>query len=325
MGLDERKIRLVLEHFNVGDYRSARPIESGFQSDNYYVQTNLGDYVVRIVHESVERIEFAMRVHEYLADNDIKTPRPMRTNLGTFIHHYNNQHFVVQSFIQGADVYEPLEAVDPLLPFYGNKLGQIHKVLLGLTDELGEDVLDRGGVPFSWVRDSSKKYMPDDDFVKEQYSLWLKEIDQIFNAQLTQGITHGDIGPKDFFFDNGEFTGVMDFNSAGYSFLLMDVVSMIMYGQLMRANRTEQYRIFMKSYLKIAPIHMDEINWLHLLLRTRWFVQIFYHQYRYVEGITQGLDADETKENLVGVTDGIEFLRITDEYPRDHFYRLLSQ
>ena len=324
MGLDERVIREVLEHFHVGDVRSTCPLESGHQSDNHHVQTDLGDYVIRIVHESVERIEFAMQVHEYLADNNIKTPRPVRTKLGKFTYLFDKQHFVVQTFIQGADIYEPLEAIDPLLPFYGNKLGQIHRILLKLTAELGEDALDRGEVPFSWVRNSSKKYMPDDDFVKEQYDLWLEEINLISNAQLTRGITHGDVGPKDFFFDNGEFSGVMDFNSAGYSFLLMDVVSMIMYCQLIRPERTEQYRTFMRSYLEVAPIRVEELNWLHLLLRTRWFVQIFYHQYRYIEGITQGLDTDETEENLVGVKEGIEYLRITNEFPQDYFFRLLS-
>jgi len=324
MSLDESTIRAILEHFNVGDLRRVvRPLESGHQSDNYHIQTDLGDYVVRIVHESVERIEFAMLVHEYLSNNEIKTPKPARTKLGKFTHTYDNRFFVVQTFIRGEDIYEPLEAVDPLLPFYGDKLGKIHRTLLRLTEEIGEKQLDKGGVPFSWVRNSSKKYMPDDDYVKDQYKLWLEDIDQITEAPLTKGITHGDVGPKDFFFENGEFTGVMDFNSAGYSFLLMDIVSMIMYSQLMRPNRAKQYRTFMNSYLRVAPIRLEELNWLHLLLRTRWFVQIFYHQYRYVEGITQGLDTDEAEENLQGVVDGIEFLRITNEYPQDYFYNIL--
>jgi Ser/Thr protein kinase RdoA (MazF antagonist) len=316
----------VLEHFNVGTLQGVvLPLESGFQSDNYHIQTDKGNYVLRILHESVESVEFAMLVHEYLADNKVKTPRLGRTNLGKFTHSHDNQLFVVQTFVRGADIYEPLEAIDPLLPFYGEKLGQIHDVLLKLTDEIGKERLADGWSPFTWVRKSSEKYMPDDDYVKSQYYLWTKEIEQLSHVQLTQGITHGDVGPKDFFFEDGEFTGIMDFNAAGYSYLLMDVVSMMMYCELIRQERTEQYRTFMNNYLTTAPIQLEELNWLHLLLRARWFVQIFYHQYRYDEGITQGLDTDEVEENLVGVTEGIECLRITNEYTHDHFYRLFTE
>jgi Ser/Thr protein kinase RdoA (MazF antagonist) len=324
MNLDESTICSVLEYFNIGELRRVvGPLESGHQSDNYHIQTDLGNYVIRILHESVESIEFAMSVHEFLANNKIKTPLPARTNLGKFTHTQDNQLFVVQTFIPGADIYEPLEAIDPLLPFYGSKLGQIHNILLKMTNELGKERLETGRVPFSWVRESSKKYMPEDDFVKNQYRIWAEEIDLITEASLTRSITHGDVGPKDFFFENGEFTGIMDFNSAGYSYLLMDVVSMMMYCELFRQERIGQYRIFMKSYLKSAPIRLEELNWLHLLLRSRWFVQIFYHQYRYVEGITQGLDTNEAEENLVGVNHGIEHLHVTNEYPHDHFYKLL--
>jgi Ser/Thr protein kinase RdoA (MazF antagonist) len=277
------------------------------------------------MHEAQESIEFAMTVHEFLDDNGIKTPRPARTSLGRFTHIHNNQLFVVQTFIHGEDIYEPYEAIDPLLPFYGKKLGEIHTVLLKMPQtEIGERQKAQVG-SFTWLRNASLKYMPDDDYVKEQYEIWTREIEKIHDAQLTVGITHGDVGPKDFFFEDGEFTGFMDLNAAGYSFLLMDVVSMMMYSGLFRPDRTEQYLTFIRNYLESAPIELEELKWLHLLLRTRWFVQIFFHNYRYKEGITQGLDTDETEGNLVGVREAIEYLRITNDYPDDHFFKILVE
>jgi Ser/Thr protein kinase RdoA (MazF antagonist) len=263
-----------------------------------------------------------MSVHEYLANNEIKTPIPARTKIGKFVHTHNDQHYVVQSFIRGADIYEPLEAVDPLLPFYGNMLGRIHTTLLGMSDKVEKQLKNQVG-SFTFIRNSSSKYMPNDDYVKEQYDVWTKDIEQLQDAKLTVGVTHGDVGPKDFFFENGEFTGIMDFNAVGFGYLLLDVVSLMMYCQLIRPERVEQYRTFMNSYLETAPIRLDELKWLHLLCRTRWFVQIFYHQYRYVEGITQGLETDETEANLEGVEDGIEYLIITNEYPQDYFLDIL--
>ena len=83
MILDEATIRSVLENFNIGKLqRVVRPLDSGFQSDNYHIQTDQGDFVVRVVHESAESVRFAMRVHEYLADHGVRTPRPARTSGG---------------------------------------------------------------------------------------------------------------------------------------------------------------------------------------------------------------------------------------------------
>jgi len=324
MALDESTIRHVLEHFDVGKFqRIIRPLESGFSSDNYLIQTSQGEFVIRILHESVDRIDFGMRVHEYLADNGIKTPRPARTKEGRLTYLQDDQLFVIQSFIRGEDIYEPLEAVDPLLPFYGRKLGEIHSILLKMPEDMYADRVKNWVKPFSWVRESSKKYMPDDEYVKNQYEIWLREIDQVTKANLTMGITHGDVGPKDFYFENGEFSGIMDFNSAEYGYLLSDVVSLMMYSQLIQPDRTKQYYTFMNSYLKTAPLQLEELNWLHPLLRGRWFVQIFYHQYRYIEGITQGLDSGDVEENLIGVACGISDLRVTNEYTNDYFLRVL--
>jgi Ser/Thr protein kinase RdoA (MazF antagonist) len=165
--------------------------------------------------------------------------------------------------------------------------------------------------------------MPDIAFVKEQFNQWSTEFRQTNLSALTKSITHGDVGPKDFFFENGEFTGIMDFNAAEPGYLLSDIVSMMMYCEIFRPNRIDYFQIFMKNYLKTAPILVDELKWLHLLLKARWFLQIFYHQYRYQERIVQGLDSESNEENLVGVNDGIEFLKVTNQFPRNYFYRLL--
>jgi Ser/Thr protein kinase RdoA (MazF antagonist) len=325
MVLDEATIRSVLEKFSIGKLqRVMRPLDSGFQSDNYHIRTDQGDFVIRVMHESAESIEFSMRVHEYLADHGVKTPRPARTRGGELTYSREDGLFVVQTFVPGADIYEPLEAVDPLLPFYGSQLGHLHRVLLGMTEDVrGKEVM-KGGGHISYVYSVGTKYMPDDEYVKKEHARWKEEVEGIPEDELTSGIIHGDIGPKDFFFQDGELTGIMDFNAAHFSYLLLDLASMMMYCELIRPDRTEQYRTFMSSYFRTAPVQRNELHWLHLILRTRWFVQIFYHQYRYEEGITQGLDSGDTNENLEGVTDGIHFLRMTNGYPLDHFYRLLD-
>ena len=93
----------------------------------------------------------------------------------------------------------------------------------------------------------------------------------------------------------------------------------MMYCDLIQPERKDQYLSFITSYLDVAPIAIDELDWLDLVLRTRWFVQVFYHNYRYLEGITQGLDTDDVDENLEGIQDGVNRLRVMEQYSKSHF------
>lgn len=326
MTLSERAIRKILEFYNIGQFlKLVKKLDSGFQSDNYQIQTSYGNYVVRILHDSVENVEYSMRIYEYLVDHMIKTPRPARTKDGTFGVSYDGSVIVVQTFIPGVDIYTPLERVDPLLPFYGRELGRVHQVTLQMYEEIGEEELGGRRDTISYVLEANKKYMPDNEYIQHQYKDWEQEIELLPKEHLTKAIIHGDVGPKDFFFKDGEYTGIIDFNAASLDFLLFDLAPMMMYCDLIQPEREKQYLSFMTNYLETSPIQKDELNCLDIILRTRWFVQIFYHQYRYVEGITQGLDTDASEENLEGVVDGENRLKVMDTYSKNHFYKLIGE
>ncbi len=324
MDFNEQSILSILENYEIGNFkRIIGQLESGFQSTNYHIQTSKGEFVLRIIHDKKEDIEFGMLVHDYLSNHGIKTPKPIYSKNGTFTHLYENQFYIFQTYVPGTSIYEPLEAIDPLLPFFGQELGRIHSVLIKMNEDFGEKQLKCKGESFSWLQEMGGKFMPDNEYVKSQYSLWQEQIRNVEETSLSMGIIHGDVGPKDFFFKNNEFTGIMDFNATQYGYFLSDVVSMMMYSDLIYPNRTEQFTIFIKNYLKTAPVDKKELRHLKILLSARWFIQIFYHQYRFVEQITQGMEEQDYEENLNGVKDGIDFLKTTNKYPENYFYNLL--
>jgi Ser/Thr protein kinase RdoA (MazF antagonist) len=325
--LNERTIRRILERYSIGSLQKiVKQLDSGFQSDNVHIRTSSGDYVVRIIHDSEENVEFSMRVFEYLADHEIKTPRPARTQKNALTLPYDGKIIAIQSFIPGIYVDdEDPDCFDPLLPFYGREIGRIHQVTLKMVQEMGEDAIQGRQDTITYVKRASDMYMPDDDYVKHQYEIWTEEIQQLPEDKLTKAIVHGDVGVKDFFFNEGVYTGILDFNAAALDYLLFDVAAMMMYCDLIQPLRKDQYLSFITSYLDAAPIQKNELNWLHLILRTRWFVQVFYHNYRYVEGITQGLDTEDVDENLEGVEDGINRLRIMEQYSKRYFREIIDE
>ncbi|MHA1993019.1 MAG: phosphotransferase [Candidatus Hodarchaeales archaeon] len=304
--------------FDIGKFIEViKTLDSGFTSDNYHVETTKGDFVFRIIYDSVSHVEFAMEVYLYLANNGVKTPVPISTNKGNLCISYKSHTIAVQSFIPGLDIREP-ERVDMLLDFYGQELGKIHYLLVQM-------LIDRGGLrelkkqdTISYVK-SMSQYLPEDKYIHDQYQSWKQEISLLSENSLTKSVIHGDVGPKDFFFKNNEFEGILDFNDAKKDYLLFDIAPMMMYCSLYKPERKQQYIKFITAYLKKSPMHSEELKWLKLILRTRWLAQIVQHQYRYEKGITQGSDTGKVEENLQGVLDGISFLKITNALPENHF------
>ncbi|MFX0211131.1 MAG: hypothetical protein ACFFDT_34445, partial [Candidatus Hodarchaeota archaeon] len=72
MILDGRKIKNIVEYFNVGELNKVvKTLNSGFHSDNYHIKTDTGDYVLRFIYDTVKNVEYIMEVYDYFADHGI--------------------------------------------------------------------------------------------------------------------------------------------------------------------------------------------------------------------------------------------------------------
>ncbi|MHA1979299.1 MAG: phosphotransferase [Candidatus Hodarchaeales archaeon] len=316
----KKEIPYLIQSFDVGKFiKLVKILDSGFTSDNYHVKTTKGNFVFRIIYDSVTHVNFSMNVHLYLANNGVKTPIPISTREGKFCIAYKNNAIAVQTFIEGSDFSES-EKIDKLLEFYGLELGKIHCILLQMVTNREGKKDPKKQDTISYVRGMSA-FLPENDYIHNQYQSWEQEISLLPENILTKAIIHGDVGPKDFFFKNNTFTGILDFNAATEDYLLFDIAPMMMYCSLFKPKRKREYLDFITAYLEESPMRPEELNWLHLILRTRWLAQIVQHQHRYVKGITRGSNTGQVEENLQGVVDGINFLKITNSLPKDYFLR----
>ncbi|MFX1312620.1 MAG: phosphotransferase [Promethearchaeota archaeon] len=323
MLLSKSKIKDIISYYDIGSLIKFKgKLDNGFQSENFHILTDRGDFVVRVLYDTEKNIKISMKVYEYLARNGIKTPNPMRTKENALFLFYKKQIIVIQTFLEGSDVTN-LKKVNQLLPFFGKKLGKIHYISKKMVDELGKEMFSRDRNTIASVRNMAIKYMVNDDYIYTQYKEWENDIERLPAQLLTKAVIHGDIGPKDFFFKNGSLTGIIDFNTAGYDYLLFDIAPMMMYCGIYHPKRINDYIKFVHAYLEESPIKKEEFKWLYLILKTRWLGQIFQHQYRYVEGITRGLDTNNREENLQGVKDGKYFLKILENSSHNDFFEVL--
>jgi Ser/Thr protein kinase RdoA (MazF antagonist) len=323
MPLSEKEIYEIVDYYNLGSrVKFRRRLEDGFQSENFLILSDKGQYVVRIIFDTEKNINLSMRVYEYLARNGIKTPAPMRTKDNNQLLVYKEQYVVIQTYIEGKDEFEA-KKINKLLEFYGKNLGKLHTASLKMVQELGKEIFIREEDHIASVKNMAKKYPVNDDYINIQYKEWEKEIEKMPTDVLTKAVVHGDIGPKDFFFKKGVFTGIIDFNAAVYDYILFDIAPMMMYCDLFYPKNKKDYIRFVHAYLEESPIKKEEFNWLHLILKTRWLIQIYFHQYRYEEGIIRGLDSGKREENLEGVMDGKLFLEVLEKTPQDFFIQVL--
>ena len=323
MSFSENQIRDILSYFDVGSLvKFKKKLEDGFQSENLLVLTDKGDYVVRIIFDTEKNIKTCMSVYEYLARNGIKTPTPMRTKENSLLLSYNGMYVVIQTFIEGTDISDNIK-INHLLGFFGRELGKIHFVSKKMVNKLGKDIFIRDEDNITSVRNMANRYPVKDDYINMQYKEWEKEIKELPSHLLTKAVIHGDVGPKDFFFKDGIYTGIIDFNAAGYDYLLFDIAPMMMYCGLFYPKKIDDYVRFVHAYLKESPIKKEEFKWLHIILKTRWLIQIYFHQYRYVEGIIRGLDSGKREENLQGVKDGKFFLKVLEKFSPNDFFKVL--
>lgn len=323
MSLSEPEIKEITGYYNLGsNIKFKGRLEDGFQSENFHIQSDQGDFVVRIIFDTEKNIKICMRVYEYLKRNGIKTPVPMRTKDNSYILAYKGQYIVIQTYIEGTDEFKA-KKINKLLEFYGRELGKVHTVSQKMVQELGKEIFIREEDHIASLRNLAKRYPVKDDYINNQYKEWEKEIEIIPSDLLTKAVVHGDIGPKDFFFKDGVFTGIIDFNAAGYDYLLFDIAPMMMYCDLFYPEKKNDYMQFVHAYLEESSIKKEEFKWLNIILKTRWLIQIYFHQYRYEEGIIRGLDTGKREENLEGVRDGKHFLKTLESVSTNYFFKVL--
>ena len=205
-----------------------------------------------------------MIVCEYLSLNGLIVPKPIRTRNNKLVLVYQDEVIVIQTFIEGApyvDEDDNALNLDEHLEFYGRKTGEFHKASLTMVEELDREIFRVGRSGIEYTKFIAEKYMPEDEYIKEQYKQWENEINSLHENALTEAVIHGDIGSNDFFFYEEEYSGLIDLNSAYNDYLLYDLAPSFMYTGLFKADQEERVRIFLKAYFEDTPVKVEEVNY----------------------------------------------------------------
>ncbi len=326
---------IINSNYDLGEIVSVNPLESGHESDNIKVTTERGDYVIKYFPQEPEHLREVIILQDLLFSKGVKLPQPIKTITDDFVVEYSpTETIAIQSFVSGEAIVfrdKDPEKMFSLMSWFGKCLGEFHYLSKSINESEirqripREDFFDQTS-GMQWVKEQYEKaetQLPQHEKNKtilKEFEIYLKEIDELFSSDMTLGIIHTDLKPGDFFAENNELTGILDFNGAHYSYIINELGTWVMYSSLYKPKNKTNFQTFIKFYLEHSKIPMQELIFIPMLLKGRAFVQFFYFAYRIHNNITQGLGEGET--NLKGFEDGINLVEASLKIPRTYFYDL---
>ncbi len=338
---EERAREVITEFYDLGEIHSVTPLESGHQSDNAKILTTKGVYVLKLlsgVH--AEHQEDKMNLLELLHTYGVKIPIPIKTKANNYVVSIDLNKFVVNSFIPGEAIYrEDQSKMYNWMKWFGKQFGIFHKKssqipLEEINNKVKNNIFyDLSPPPSEWVMERYREsdiILPQHEKNKtilEYFKKFKEKSQKMVFSNLSRGIIHGDNMPGNFLKIKKELTGIIDFGSIGYYYLMADLGTWVMYTKLYDPVMKERFKDFIIPYLEFSEIPCDEIKLLPTFFRARTFVQYFYYAWRIYNNVTQGSEEEDTEEevreyNWKGFTRGISLVEIGNSIDDNYFYDL---
>ncbi len=260
--INNSELTEFLGNYQAGSLKDFEGIQSGIENTNYFVNTDLGQYVLTIFeHHSVEELRFFLDLTAFLAEHEIRCAHPRPAKQGEYITELKQKPAALVDRLSGASVDTPNAKQCAAV---GNALAQLH--LVGQDFWQSRDN-ERG--PHWWHETSKalKDYLSDDE--NNLLATELAFQSQARDVDLPRGIIHADLFRDNALFVDDTLSGIIDFYYACTDTLLYDIAVTVNDwccnddGTL---DKTRS-RSLLAAYVAVRPITNDERRAWPVMLR----------------------------------------------------------
>ena len=204
----------IMNIYKLGRVRSIELDELGLANHNYFVITDIDEYVVRfLVEQREESLENDLAIHDQLEELSILTPVYIRLKGREYVHQGNSYPVVIMKKITGL---HPTETDNELCFEMGTSLAQFHQKVTNLP------VNHQG-----WF--NKKKARLDLGEFRGVLQTQIEELviigSEIFKQSLPKGIIHGDFNENNILVDERDkyrISAMFDFEETEFNILLID-------------------------------------------------------------------------------------------------------
>ncbi|KKI93486.1 serine kinase [Bacillus sp. SA1-12] len=277
----EHELAKIMTNYNLGKYIDSEPFKNGNVQTNIRIQTTNGQFVFRYYENRTENsVLFETELLRFLKNHNYPCPKPIENKNGKFVNSYNSKPYAVFDYMEGHHVQEPNEIQKKQLIQMAAELHTITKDYQPIYKE------SRWNYNVEFCKEQAQKASEriNNLHSKKKFS-WLKNgLNELNLPQsLPKGICHADFHFSNVLFNNGEFSALLDFDDANYTYLLFDLVGLLeswawRYDQNEFINFNEARKIVLE-YVKHRPLetvekkHLFDVYKLSIFIDCVWFFE----------------------------------------------------
>jgi homoserine kinase type II len=262
----------LVARLGVGELTALKPIASGIENTNYFVDTSAGSYVLTLFERlTFEQLPFYLELMRHLAARDIPVPGPHEDASGAILHTLKDKPAAVVDRLRGGHRMAP-DA--PHCGAVGAMLARMH--LAGADFPLYQPNLR--GLP--WWEETVPVVLPFLDaaqrtLIESELAFQQQLAASAAFATLPRGPIHADLFRDNVMFDfdaagNDLLTGLFDFYFAGVDSFGFDIAVCLndwcidLESGLLAEDRASA---FVAAYAAVRPLTPNEIRLLPALMR----------------------------------------------------------
>ncbi len=263
----ENELEVFLKKHDIGNLISFKGIEQGVENTNYHLLTTQGRYILTLFENRVNPADlpFFFAYQEHLAANGIKCPSAVEDKNGNKTGRLCGRPAAIITFLEGKGL-NPDEIT-------ANHCGQLGAAVATMHEAAAKFPLMRpNSVSLKMWRELATKTSARAGEILNGLSdfidLELTHIEENWPKDLPRAAVHADIFPDNVFFNDGKFSGIIDFYFTATDFLSYDL-ALIINAWCFDTNQfvPERFQAFMKAYEALRPMRDDEREALTLLCR----------------------------------------------------------
>jgi len=251
-----------LANYKAGTLKSFEGIESGIENTNYFVDTDMGRYVLTIFEQhTADELRFFLDLTAFLAEHDIPCAHPRPATQGVYITELKQKPAALVDRLAGASVEKPNIKQCAAV---GDVLARMHLVGLDFWQSR-----ENGRGPHWWHETgkalNGKLSAEETRLLKEELAFQAGAR----NLDLPRGIIHADLFRDNILFVDDQLSGMIDFYYACTDTLLYDVAVTVNDWCCNEDGALEESRTraLLSAYSAVRPIADNERQAWPVMLR----------------------------------------------------------
>lgn len=264
MKLSSQEINKLSIDYNLGKVRKFSLINGGAINYNYYVLTNEGEFIIRILGTKLEawkkkKLKLEFRTLEFLRKNNFpyETPEPVKNNKGMYLSRLNGENIWVYRRLGG----EIAKKVNPTqMKEIARAIAIYHKIISRMK-------IKKKKMNDSWVFNNysemkkSKIKNKVDKFMFQHLNFMQDCLNKSNCQNFTENIlvTHSDLNRSNLLFNGNKLTGILDFDNVEIAPKVKDIAYAIRRFCYMEGKYdSSREKAFFNEYAKINPLSKKE-------------------------------------------------------------------